>query len=71
VIDYLKINKTMKVQIDNSQLEPTNDVVKCHRCKKRYDVVVFLDLKNQSTKCEGCLHVQTYNRKGLEKSIVD
>jgi hypothetical protein len=51
---------------DFSQLQLTNDVVVCTRCKSNYKVSVATEIKNVSTKCTWCEHVQVYiasNRK--------
>jgi hypothetical protein len=45
---------------DFSQLQLTNDVVACTRCKSNYKVSVATEIKNVSTKCTWCEHVQVY-----------
>ena len=53
--------KTTTVVPDYSQLQKTNDVVKCKQCHANYAVSVAVDLKHVLTKCPWCERVQEYN----------
>jgi hypothetical protein len=53
---------TQNIELDHSQLQLHNDVVKCNSCKENYAVQVALDLNNLKTKCPWCERVQGYGQ---------